>query len=226
MTRLLPLLLLAAAVARAHDPITTKLSFSTEIVRLFHRHCAACHREGGAAPFALTNYAEARPWAVAIKEEVLARRMPPWGAVKGFGEFKNEEGLSQEELHMIADWVEGGAPEGDPAFLPQDPKTAAAAVAEEPSGNGVAGRGPVLTGRLRLGRPLMLHGLRPQTPPPDNAKLIARLPSGEIIPIVWFYGMTAKFLHPFWLRAPRPLPAGAELILSGGVSVQLYTRPR
>ncbi len=25
------------------------------------------------------------PWAEAIKEEVLARRMPPWNAVKGFG---------------------------------------------------------------------------------------------------------------------------------------------
>lgn len=219
MTRLLPLVLLAAAVARAHDPVTTKLSFSKEIVRLFHRHCVACHREGGAAPFALTSYAAARPWAVAIKEEVLARRMPPWGAIHGFGQFKNEEGLSQEELHMIADWVEGGAPEGDPVFLPQDPKLPVPhAVAERP--------GLIAAKRVKLERALVLHGLRPQSPPPDNTKLIARLPSGEIIPIIWFYGMTAKFLHPFWFRKPLRLPAGAELMLTGEVSVKLYTQLR
>jgi len=40
--------------------------------------------------FSMLTYAEARPWAVAIKDEVLSRRMPPWGAVKGFGEFRDD----------------------------------------------------------------------------------------------------------------------------------------
>ncbi|MBK7927800.1 MAG: cytochrome c [Bryobacterales bacterium] len=121
MTRLALALFLCAAAARAHDPITTKLTFTKEIVRLFHKHCANCHRDGGPAPFSLMTYESARPWATAIKEEVLARRMPPWGAVKGFGEFQGDLGLTQEELHLIADWIEGGAPEGDPVFLPQYP---------------------------------------------------------------------------------------------------------
>lgn len=219
MKRLLPLALLAAMAARAHDPITTKLSFSKEIVRIFYKHCAGCHREGGPAPFALTGYALARPWAVAIKEEVLARRMPPWGAVQGFGEFADESGLTQEELHMIADWVEGGAPEGDPALLPRYSKPPVPhAGAERP--------GPIAASRVKLGRALVIHGLRPQSPPPDNTKLLARLPSGEIIPLIWFYGMTAKFLHPFWFRKPLKLPAGTELMLTGEASVKLYTRPR
>ena len=57
----------------------------------------------------------------AIKEEVLERRMPPWGAVKGFGQFQDDQGLTQEQIGLIADWVEGGAPEGDPALPPKAP---------------------------------------------------------------------------------------------------------
>ncbi len=38
--------------------------------------------------------------------------MPPWGAVKGFGNFRNEQGLTQEQISLIADWVEGGVTQG------------------------------------------------------------------------------------------------------------------
>src|SRR5205085_2541589 len=90
-----------------------------EISRLFYQRCSSCHRDGGNA-FALTTYEQARPWAKAIKEEVNERRMPPWGAVKGFGEFRDDQGLTQEQIELINDWVEGGAPEGDPALLPKE----------------------------------------------------------------------------------------------------------
>ncbi|HXK04842.1 MAG TPA: cytochrome c, partial [Verrucomicrobiae bacterium] len=102
-----------AVATSGHDVITTPLTFSREISRLVYARCASCHRPGGRA-FSLMTYADARPWAAAIKEEVLERRMPPWGAVKGFGEFKDDQGLTQEQIELIADWVEGGAPEGDP----------------------------------------------------------------------------------------------------------------
>ena len=67
-------------------------------------------------------YAAARPWAVAIKEEVLERRMPPWGAVKGFGDFRNDKALTPEQLELIVSWVGGGVPEGEAKDLPPDPK--------------------------------------------------------------------------------------------------------
>src|SRR5580700_10767185 len=104
----------------AHDVITTPITFSREISRLVYSRCAVCHRPGGSA-FSLLTYAEARPWAKAIKDEVLERRMPPWGAVKGFGEFRDDQGLTEEQLELIGDWVEGGAPEGDPKYLPKTP---------------------------------------------------------------------------------------------------------
>src|SRR5215213_7387033 len=98
------------AAAQAHDVITTSVTFSRDIVRIFHERCASCHRPGGST-FSLMTYAESRPWAVAIKEEVLRRRMPPWGAVKGFGDFRNDQSLSAEQLERIVSWVDGGVPE-------------------------------------------------------------------------------------------------------------------
>src|SRR5712671_1079659 len=105
----------------AHDVITTKLTWNREISRIVTSRCASCHHPGGRA-FSLLTYAEARPWAVAIKEEVLTRRMPPWGAVKGFGDFRDEQALTPEQLEVITSWVEGGVPEGLEKDLPAPPK--------------------------------------------------------------------------------------------------------
>ena len=106
----------AGFVVNAHDVFSTKITYSREISRLIYKRCASCHGEGGSS-FSLTTFEEARPWAKAIKEEVLERRMPPFGAVKGFGDLRDDRALTQEEIHLIADWVEGGSPEGDPALL-------------------------------------------------------------------------------------------------------------
>lgn len=69
----------------------------------------------------LATYEEARPWAKAIKEEVLRKRMPPWPAVKGFGDFSNAPALSQREVDLLVNWVEGGAPKGDDKDVPAEP---------------------------------------------------------------------------------------------------------
>jgi hypothetical protein len=69
----------------------------------------------------LATYAEARPWAKAIKEELLEKRMPPWNAVKGYGEFSNAPVLTQRDIELIINWVEGGAPPGEDKELPEGP---------------------------------------------------------------------------------------------------------
>jgi len=115
--RVLLVLISAGIAGYGHDAITTKVTFDREIVRLMISHCGSCHQEGGSA-FSLMTYEAARPWAKAIGEEVLHRRMPPWGAVKGFGDFRNDKGLTEEQLELIVDWEEGGAPEGDPKDIP------------------------------------------------------------------------------------------------------------
>ncbi len=118
VTRLLLSVALFLPLAFAHDPITTNLTWSKEISRLVYRHCAGCHRPEGRA-MALLTYEQARPWAKAIRDEVLNRRMPPWDAVKGVGQFRDDPSLSQSEMDLLVSWVEGGAPEGNPIYLPE-----------------------------------------------------------------------------------------------------------
>lgn len=102
-----------------HEPITTNVRFNKEIIRIFERSCLDCHAAGKIkADIPLTTYEEARPWAKAIKEEVLEKRMPPFQAVKGFGTFHRDYGLSQREIDLLISWVEGGAPKGDAKELP------------------------------------------------------------------------------------------------------------
>src|SRR5438128_4027629 len=109
------------ATAQAHDIITTPVTWDREISRIFYSRCIACHREGGTA-FSLVEYKETFPWRTAIKEEVLERRMPPWGAVKGFGDFRNDQALTPEQLELITSWSQGGSPEGEEKDLPDKDK--------------------------------------------------------------------------------------------------------
>ncbi|MSO30688.1 MAG: hypothetical protein EXQ48_07060 [Acidobacteria bacterium] len=95
----------------SHNPITTTVLFNREVATLLNQKCAQCHVERGLAMPLLT-YAQVRPWAVAIKEEILAKRMPPWSAERGFGAFANDVGLTTREQEFLISWIDGGVPEG------------------------------------------------------------------------------------------------------------------
>ena len=74
------------------------------------------------APMSLIKYEDARPWARSIKQRVMARTMPPWGADPAHGVFKNDPRLSDKEIATIVAWVDAGAPKGDDKDLPAVPK--------------------------------------------------------------------------------------------------------
>jgi hypothetical protein len=109
---LVGLFVLWPRTATPHNPVTTTVLFNREIATLFNRKCMQCHASGKLA-MPLGTFAEARPWAQAIKEEALARRMPPWPAQRGVGNFANDVGLTQREFDFLISWVDGGTPEGD-----------------------------------------------------------------------------------------------------------------
>ncbi len=87
-------------------------TFNKEVVRIFQKNCQTCHRAGDIGPFSMMSYAETRPWAKAIREAVLSKRMPPWKPAAGCVDLKDARGLSQEEINTIVAWVDGGSPEG------------------------------------------------------------------------------------------------------------------
>ncbi len=202
-------MLLWAWRGQAHDVISTKITWTQEIARIVYSHCSHCHRDGGTAPMALISYQQVRPWAKAIKEEVHERRMPPWGAMKGFGEFRDDNSLSAEEIHLIADWVEGGAPEGDPQYLPPVPARARQPV--------VNARGQAVGDGHRLIRPLLLSAISPPAGLTQGASLraIAVLPDGSVRPLLWLYNFQPKFSRRFVYRDPIQLPVGTTVRIDG-----------
>ena len=105
------LFFVSTLVGGAHDRITTRVTWDREIAPIFAARCLDCHRPGGRSTIPLTNYQEARPWTVAIKEEVLTRRMPKWNAARGYGDFANNPSLSPFAIALVTAWVDGGAPE-------------------------------------------------------------------------------------------------------------------
>lgn len=135
---------LQPGAVQAHELITTRLTWTEHISRIFFRRCVSCHREGASAPMPLMAYRQVRPWAKAIKYEVLSRRMPPWGAVKGNGAFRNDLSLSQEDIAKISSWVEGGAPQGNPVYLPAYPSKDSFAEEEPPPAEAMADRKSVV----------------------------------------------------------------------------------
>lgn len=196
---------LSSIPARGHDVFTTKLTWSREVSRMVFQRCGSCHRPEGKA-FSLLTYAEARPWAKAMQEEVLRRRMPPWNAVKGFGEFRNDRGLSEEEIHLLADWVEGGSPEGNPELLPALPKENAAAPVRW-QGTRIA-----LRGSLRLGGAMDLAAiLLGRLDPGMSFKLVAEMPDGSRTPLLWIEGYAATANQLYELNTPLRLAAGTRI---------------
>jgi len=115
MKSVLPLLaLLILAPAAYAQPTYTK-----EISRVFQAKCQGCHRAGDIAPFALDSYDAAKTWGEDIQRVVRDRIMPPWKPVNAGGKFHNDFGLTADERQQILDWYTAGAPEGDPADLPE-----------------------------------------------------------------------------------------------------------
>jgi mono/diheme cytochrome c family protein len=209
------IIVVAASVAvRAHD-VTTHVTWNREVARIVYARCATCHRPGGSA-FSLLSYQEANPWANAIKEDVLQRRMPPWGAVKGFGSFRNEQALTQEELDLIANWVNGGGPEGNPNDLPARPTISQPRVLARRSDEIIA------SGNYRFQRPFTLDGFWVRDHPKGgSAQITILFPDGRIEPLVWLDDYSAEQEHPFLLRTPLSLPSGALLQGLAGSSLAL-----
>ncbi len=107
--------------ASAAEPAPT---YTKDVAPILYRSCAECHRPKAMAPMSLMSFQEVRPWARAIKQRVVKREMPPWGADPAHGKFANDISLKQAEIDLIAAWVDAGAPEGNRADLPPAPQFA------------------------------------------------------------------------------------------------------
>ena len=104
------------ATAATNPP---QVTFSKDVAPILARNCQGCHRPGEAAPMSLLTYQQARPWAKAIKEAVLLKKMPPWFADPHYGKFRNDRSMAQQDIDTLVSWADLGAPEGNPKDLPK-----------------------------------------------------------------------------------------------------------
>ena len=109
--------LLAVAAASAVNAATAP-TFTKDVAPILQKNCQVCHRPGEAGPFSMLTYEQTRPWAAAMKEAVVTRKMPPWFADPHYGKFTNANALTQSEIDTIAAWADAKAPKGDPKDLP------------------------------------------------------------------------------------------------------------
>ena len=117
------------SVPSAHTRIS-QVTWAVDVAPIMRTRCAGCHRDGGFGPMPLTTYEEARTSAKAIREEVLARRMPPWQAAPGYGDFANNASLSPLEIELLTSWADGNTPLGSAATQADD-RTGACTPAEQ-----------------------------------------------------------------------------------------------
>jgi hypothetical protein len=209
-------MVIAATSLLAHDPITTKITWDREIAPLVQARCVSCHSAGGRGPMPLTTYQEARPWARAIREEVLTRRMPKWHVVRGYGDFVDDPSLSSFEIALFVAWADGGAPE--------HAKASAAGKAASKSADKPAVRpgdtAPPARPRTRTrivdctsqtvaaGR---LAGIEPVLARGASLKLMVKAPDASQEPLVWIRDFDPAFAESYRLRNPLTIASGTRL---------------
>jgi hypothetical protein len=94
------------------DHAHAKISYEKTIAPILSNRCVTCHRQGGIAPWQMSNYEIVRGFAPMMREVVRTQRMPPWHADPHFGVFSNNRALTDDETKALVHWVEAGAPHG------------------------------------------------------------------------------------------------------------------
>jgi hypothetical protein len=98
-----------------------EITFNKHVAPILFKNCAGCHRPGEVGPFPLLTYKDAAKRAGFLKDVTSSRRMPPWPAEAGYGQFHDERRLADADIQTLARWADTGAKEGEPRDLPPAP---------------------------------------------------------------------------------------------------------
>jgi mono/diheme cytochrome c family protein len=115
---------LAAQQTAAGGPSATEASadvtFTKDIAPILQENCQACHQSGSIGPMSLMTYQDVRRYARRVRRVTQQHDMPPYQYDRDVGiqDLKYDPRLSDEEIELIAAWVDAGSPEGDPADMP------------------------------------------------------------------------------------------------------------
>lgn len=111
------LLLISCNTSKLPESIT----YSEHIAPIIYKNCSPCHRPGEAGSFNLLTYQDVFSRAKLIKFVTKTRYMPPWPADAKYTHFIDEKVLMDDELALIATWVDNGCRIGDSTQIPELP---------------------------------------------------------------------------------------------------------
>ncbi len=97
-----------------------QVTYARDVAPILQAKCQICHQPNSVAPMSLLTYEQVRRYAPRIRTKVENRIMPPYhiNRTVGIQGFKNDRGLTDEQIETIVSWVDQGAVYGDAADEP------------------------------------------------------------------------------------------------------------
>lgn len=107
---------------RLQDVRSRAISYEQDVAPILVERCVDCHRNNGMAPWVMEDHRMVQGWSRMIRETLLTRRMPPGQIDYAYAErFTDVNHISDEEMAVLIEWIEVGAPGGD---IKEDPLVA------------------------------------------------------------------------------------------------------
>jgi uncharacterized protein (TIGR03437 family) len=97
------------------------VTYSEHIAPLLYANCTKCHRPGQVAPFSLLTYDDAQRHGRDMAYQTQIHYMPPWKPEPGWAAYRDERRLTQAQIDLIQQWVDGGMQQGDMSKAPVPP---------------------------------------------------------------------------------------------------------
>src|SRR5688572_20421093 len=97
------------------DAAGPSITYYKDVKPIVDAKCTMCHVDQGIAPFSLVQYTDFESLEAMIREAVTTRIMPPWLAADGCNDYLGDRSLSDAQIATIRDWIDQGAPAGNPA---------------------------------------------------------------------------------------------------------------
>ncbi len=101
--------LMVATTSYAHDDVS--IDYVKDVAPILIEQCQSCHREGGIAPWAMSNYQVVQGFAPLMREAIVSKRMPPGQINPKYADvIVNHRTLSHTEEETLLAWIDAGAP--------------------------------------------------------------------------------------------------------------------
>lgn len=118
-------LIIAGCSTPSDDPMTdrpptaSRLTYVEDAKPILDHYCGDCHVAGGIGPFALSDYAQVKGAAEAIRKAVSEDRMPPWLPTDDGVALRYSRKMRKEDKALLLDWLAAGAEAGTPGATPR-----------------------------------------------------------------------------------------------------------